>query len=287
METRQNDEIDLQQALIYSFRFLVRNLTTILVCIAAGMLATYLFVASRPAIYRGKMILLSNVVPEAYGNRVSESLENLVLEGNVSALSARLGISEPDARKITQIEIKIDKKDNEWAEDRLSGNEKKGLQSEDQILTVTVECKDKELPARLQDGILHYIQHNEVIAVRAQQRKEFLQSMIDKIGHELASLDSMKKRLLTNQPVYSRSSEMLLVYPTALYTEIIDLTKRQLIYKHELALATSVQVIEGIAVFKKPSNPTLPTWLTLGALGGFFFSLAVIGFRWLRKSTKS
>ncbi len=107
--------------------------------------------------------------------------------------------------------------------------------------------------------------------------------MIEKVGIEINSLDSLKKRLFTGQPIYSKSSEMMLIDPTNIYSKIIDLNKEQIGYKNSLELVNSIQLVEGFTVYNKPVSPKLSISLVAGASFGLFVVAVLIAFKSLRK----
>jgi hypothetical protein len=107
--------------------------------------------------------------------------------------------------------------------------------------------------------------------------------MIDKVGEEIASLDSLKKRLFMGQPVYTKSAEMMLVDPTNIYSKIIELNKEQINYRNALELVNSIQLVEGFTISEKPSSPKLLVSLAAGTFLGFILAFGFIAFKSLRK----
>jgi hypothetical protein len=225
-----------------------------------------------PKVYEGKMILQSDILTESYSERITESLDNLIKEGNDKLLSQRIGVTEEEASSIQKIEI-----------ENVKQKEAKDEKSENATFIVTVKTKNKNILLSLQEGLIKYLRNNEYVKIRVRQRENYYKSMIDKVGQEISSLDSLKKRLFSGQPIYSKSAEMMLVDPTNIYSKIIELNKEQINYRNGLELVNSIQLVEGFTVYNKPVSPKLSISWVAGSSLGIFFVLALIAFKSLRK----
>jgi hypothetical protein len=215
--------------------------------------------------------LLSDILTESYSERITESLDNLIKEDNTKVLSGRLGITQDEAEEISQIEIESVKQ------------ESKDEKAESSIFIITVKIKENTILPKLEKGIIEYLRNNEFVKIRVNQRLTYYNTMIDKIGIEINSLDSLKKRLFLGQPIYSKSAEMMLVDPTNIYSKIIELNREQINLKNSLELVNSIQLVEGFTVFEKPASPKLSISLVSGATFGLFVVLLIIAFKSLRK----
>jgi hypothetical protein len=260
-----SDEIDLQElavrAILYfkkHFRFIATStfLATLLAIIA------YIYL---PKIYESRMIVMSDILTESYSKEITESLRNLIKEKNISALASRLGLNEQEAGELQTLEIESVKKEK--------GSEK---DVENTIFIITANIKNRTILPKLQQGLIQFLRNNEFVKVRVRQRADMYKRLIDKIGFEITSLDSLKRRLFSGLPVYSKSSEMLLVDPTSIYSKIIELNKEQINYKNALELSDSIQLVEGFTVFQKPAQPKLSILLVTGFLGGLFVSIGLL-----------
>ena len=267
-----SDEIDLLELLAKLVMTIKSNLVLLIGSFVIGAalgLAYYQFV---PKIYESKMILQSDILTSSYSERITESLNNLIKEQNTQVLSQRIGLTEKEAASISKIEIEsIKQKESNVAE------------TENSTFIITVRTKDNTVLPNLQEGLINHLRNNEYVKIRVRQRHEFYKAMIEKVGIEINSLDSLKKRLFTGQPIYSKSSEMMLVDPTNIYSKIIDLNKEQIGYKNALELVNSIQLVEGFTVFNKPVSPKLSISLVAGSSFGLFFVALIIGFKSLRK----
>ena len=267
-----SDEIDLLELLAKITLAIKNNLKPLVIAFIIGSclgLAYYQFV---PKIFEGKMILQSDLLRESYIGRITESLDNLIKENNDKVLSERLGITEKQASSITKIEIESIK---------LKGvNDEK---SDNSTFIVTIKSNDNAIFPNLQNGIINHLRGNEFVKIRVRQKQDFYKAMIEKVGQEIKSLDSLKNRLFKGQTVYAKSAEMMLIDPTSIYSKIIELNKEQLNYKNALELVNSIQLVEGFTIYNKPVSPKLSISLAAGASVGMFFMLAILGFKSLRK----
>lgn len=268
------DEIDLTELVLSVLRFLNRHRASFLISIAVSIGLSVTAYLLLPKVFESKMILQSDILTESYTERITESLDNLIREDNLKALSARLTISEAEAEKIKKIEIESVKKQGSTKD------------TEESIFIITCEIKDKTILPKLQEGVIAFLRNNEFVKIRVKQRETYYVSLIAKIQEEINSLDSLKKRLFEGKPVYGSAAEMLLVDPTSIYSEIIDLTKEQLNYKNSLELVNSIQLVEGFTAYEKPAKPKLSILLLLGFVGGAFLALGSIVLRWAKQAIK-
>ncbi|MBS1558140.1 MAG: hypothetical protein JST69_05375 [Bacteroidetes bacterium] len=268
------DIIDLKEVVANGVRFVQNHYRIFLVWILIGLtLGTTVFILL-PKVYESKMVITSDLLTEAYVKEMNGTLTNLINEGNIPELSSRLALKEEEAAAIKAINIK-------------NLNTNKGEpQVKNDLFSVSVHTYNKELLPKLQKGLTQYFNNNEFVKIRVRQRKEMYQQLINKIATEINSLDSLKRRLL-NGSAASSKNEMLLVDPSKIYSEIINLNKERLTYKNNLELAESVQVVEGFTVYNEPVKPVLYTWLTFGLLGGFLAASGLLLLSYLMKAAKT
>jgi hypothetical protein len=262
-----NNEIDLQDLAIRLILYFKRHFLFIAISTFAGILLSISIYVKSPNIFESRMIVMSDILTESYSKEITESLKKLIKENNYNALAFRLGLNETEAEKIKSIEIISVKKDKE--SDKAADNT---------IFIVTARIKDKDILPRLQNGIVQFLRNNEFVKIRVRQRREMYQSLIEKIQLEISSLDSLKRRLFLGKPVYAKSSEMLLVDPTSIYSKIIELNKEKINYKNSFELADSIQLVEGFTIFQKPVEPKLSILLLMGFFGGSLVSIGLLIF---------
>ena len=267
-----SDEIDLFELLAKVTLGIKNNFRSLVLAFVIGSLLGLAFYQFVPKVYESNMIIQSDILTESYGERIAESMDLLIREQNFEILGSRMGISLEKAASIKKIKIESVKQ-----------KQTNTTEKENNTFIITVRTTDNTLLPDLQNGLINYLRNNEFVKVRVRQRQDYYKAMIEKVGQEISSLDSLKKRLFTGKPIYSNSAEMMLVDPTTIYSEIIKLSKEQIEYKNGLELVNSIQLVEGFTIYKKPVSPKLSISLTAGASIGVFFVLTLIAIKGLRK----
>ncbi|MCA4895474.1 MAG: hypothetical protein ING84_10760 [Cytophagales bacterium] len=267
-----SDEIDLIELLAKVTLGIKNNFRSLVLAFVIGSLLGLAFYQFVPKVYESNMIIQSDILTESYGERIAESMDLLIREQNFEILGSRMGISLEKAASINKIKIESVKQ-----------KQTNTTEKENNTFIITVRTTDNTLLPDLQNGLINYLRNNEFVKVRVRQRQDYYKAMIEKVGQEISSLDSLKKRLFTGKPIYSNSAEMMLVDPTTIYSEIIKLSKEQIEYKNGLELVNSIQLVEGFTIYKKPVSPKLSISLTAGASIGVFFVLTLIAIKGLRK----
>jgi uncharacterized protein involved in exopolysaccharide biosynthesis len=267
-----SDEIDLLELLAKVALGIKNNFRSLVLAFVIGSLLGLAFYQFVPKVYESNMIIQSDILTESYGERIAESMDLLIREQNFEILGSRMGISLEKAASIKKIKIESVKQ-----------KQTNTTEKENNTFIITVRTTDNTLLPDLQNGLINYLRNNEFVKVRVRQRQDYYKAMIEKVGQEISSLDSLKKRLFTGKPIYSNSAEMMLVDPTNIYSKIIELNKEQINYKNGLELVNSIQLVEGFTIYKKPVSPKLSISLTAGASIGVFFVLTLIAIKGLRK----
>lgn len=267
-----SDEIDLIELLAKVTLGIKNNFRSLVLAFVIGSLLGLAFYQFVPKVYESNMIIQSDILTESYGERIAESMDLLIREQNFEILGSRMGISLEKAASIKKIKIESVKQ-----------KQTNTTEKENNTFIITVRTTDNTLLPDLQNGLINYLRNNEFVKVRVRQRQDYYKAMIEKVGQEISSLDSLKKRLFTGKPIYSNSAEMMLVDPTTIYSEIIKLSKEQIEYKNGLELVNSIQLVEGFTIYKKPVSPKLSISLAAGASIGVFFVLTLIAIKGLRK----
>lgn len=271
MDNKSSDEIDLQELAIRILRYLYSHSRFIAFSCLGGTLLGLVAWLTLPPVYQSKMIVMSDILTKSYSDRITESLDKLIGEGNYALLGVRLNLSEDEVRQVSGIKIESIKK------------EEKDIKEESTIFIITVDTKNQELLPKLQEGIINLLRNNEFVKIRVKQREFFYKTLIEKLDDEINSLDSLKKKLFDGKPIYGKGPEMLLVDPTNIYSKIIELNRQRIDYVNALELSNSIQLVEGFTSFKKPKSPRGSVALLLGLFGGLAFGLGSLTFRHLAK----
>jgi len=267
----QDNEIDLLE-LLAKFIFIIRrNTKMILLAFTVGTLLGLAYYQFVPKTYESRMVVTSEILTESYSKTLFDNVNQLIRERNITGLSSKMNISTEIASKIGQIKIKntIEKSD--------------GLKEQDKsYLTLSAASGDNTIWPSLQNGIIHYLQNNEFVKIRVDQRKRYFTEIIKKIDEELKDLQALKSLIASGELVKSGKENLVLFDPTSVNTKIIELNKEKFNLQNSLETVNSVQVVDGFTVYEKPSSPKLSISLAAGASFGLFFVAVVIAFKGIR-----
>lgn len=266
------NEIDLAEILANSILVIKKNLTKLLIAFVIGSTLGLTYYQFAPNVYESEMIITSDILTESYSKSVFTNVQKLLKEKNTTSLSALLNISPTQAGEISTIELKgtIEKADV------LQEKEKT-------FINIVVKTTDNSIWPALQTGITSFIENNDFVKIRVDQRKKQYSSLIKKIDHELADLEILKSKIMDGKLSSNGKDGMLLLDPTTIHTKILELNKEKINYQNGLELVNSVQIVKSFTAFEKPASPKLSISLASGASLGLFFVFAFIGVKSLRK----
>jgi hypothetical protein len=277
----QNDEIDLIELLAKIIFIVRKNTLLLLVCFVTGTLLGFVYFQQVPKKYKSSMMVTSEVLTEDYAKILSETIKKLLNEGNSASIAQLLNISAEEASKINSLSIKMPDKVEIFFE-----QEKQTFQTLKTFLTIDVECTDNAIWPNIQKGILYYLQNNEFVKLRVEQRKKYFGEMIKKIDQQLQDLDELKSKIANGQQARDTKENPVIVELGLLYTSIIDLNKDKFEFSNLLETATGVQVVQGFTVFAKPSSPKLSISLAAGASYGVLFVMLILGVKAIRRMVR-
>ena len=272
METRPTDEIDLLELLAKVVLTIKSNILSFIVAFILGTglgLCYYQFV---PKTYESKMMVISDILPNAFCEPLSETLNSLIIDGNHQLLADKLGLTPEEASQIGKIQIEAIK----------SEKDKKDVK-EGFTFVITVKVDNNNLLPKLQEGVLNYLRNNEYIKVKSRQNKIMDQALIDKMVIEINSLDSLKKNLLLGHPVSRSTPQTILMDPASISSEIVKLSNEKYELINKLELVNSIQLVEGFTAYENPASPKLSLSVAAGSSLGIFFVIALIVFKSIRK----
>ena len=269
--TERNDETDLLELFAKIVLLVKRNAIIIIFAFVTGTILGLCYYQYVSKVYESKMILLSDILTSSYSERITESLNRLISEGNRKILSERLKMSEQDAAQIVNIEIESVKQDKTKDE------------KENEIFIVTVKVLNKEILPSLQEDIINYLRNNEYVKIRVEQRKKYSNETIKKIDEQLSGLEQLKIKITKGQFVLGGKENLVLLDPTTVHAKILELSKERTNLQNSLLTINSIQLVEGFTIFEKPVSPKLSISLAGGALLGLFFVGVVIAFKGVRK----
>ena len=187
-------------------------------------------------------------------------------ESNRSALSAKLKISEEDARQLSSIKIV-----------NLSVGDVELKESDRYV--VTVQVYDFAILPALEKGIISYLQNHEFVKVRVNQNIVFLKQMIATVDEEIRDIEELKERIYKGDFVKGN----VMFDPTTVNSKIVELTEKKMTYRNTLELVNSVQVIQGFTEFRKPVSPKASLAMAAGLSVGFLFVGLLIAYKGMQK----
>ncbi len=288
MDERNSNEIDLNQLFIRIVRSIKSHLVLLIVLVVFGGIAGFLYRLVAKSVYQSKMIATSGIFSPFHttstDNAVEITIDNsglittpvaeelidnlnlLIQDGNIDLLSSKLGVSQEVASKIVGVEIKV------MEEDR---PKPRNLASEGNNFVIHGQVLDNQIFPELQKGIVHYMEHNEFLSTRINQRKNYYKELIEKSEKEIQDLENLKTSV-SKGDLFSNLKGNVTFDPTVINSKILDLTKEKIDYENALALASSLQVIEGFNVSTQPSTPRTLFFVVGGAFIGLVIASAII-----------
>lgn len=273
-----SEEIDLTRLLIKVAKVARNNIILILSFILIGTLTGFLRYSSAEKVFESKLLLRSGLLTESSSKELIEKLNSLVQEGNVPEIVQKLNLSDEKARAIVQVEIDV--KSAQLKKDEEDKNEVK--EENETYLIITAQINDQKILPDLQKGLIQYLENNEFVKVRVEQRKIYLTSLIKKIKEEINELEEFKTKVYDGN-FFASARGNVMVDPTIANSKVLDLTKKKIEYENELALVSSIQLVDGFTTFNKPVSPGLAISLVSGALIGLVLVIIVIAFKMLRR----
>jgi hypothetical protein len=272
MGGEKNDEIDLVELLLKGIGVIRANLVLIVSFFVLGSLLGFAYYYSSKKIFENKMLISSEILTESYCKSLIADANRLIREGNYQALSEQLGVPEKIAREISSIAVKSP----------LTNEIEIGKESDRKFFHITLEVYDQEVLVELQKGLTNYLENNEFVKARVNQKKDYFQQTIAKLEQEIKDLEILKADVYSGE-FFKKVNGNAEFDPTTINSKIIELTKEKINLQHSLELVNSVHIVEGFTRFQKPSKPKLSLSLVAGSMVGLFFVGALIAFKSIRK----
>ena len=272
--SKTNDEIDLLDLLLKLVLVLKANFSLIIIFFIVGLVlgASYFFVSKK--LYENTMIISSNILTTSFSEILFDNANRHLKEGSYGVISSQFNISEADASKINSITIGNISKTAEGQE-----------LTESDRFRITVEVTDQQILPELQKGIPGYLENNQFVKIRVEQRRNHLKQMLATVTQEINDLSEFKQSISSGD-FFERTRGNVNFDPTTVNSKILDLTEKKIEYENGLQLSNSVQVIEGFTKFESVAKPKLSVSLVSGSLVGIFFVGLLLAFKSVRKVLK-
>ena len=266
------DEIDLLQLLAKIALLIRANFKVIVFAFFIGAILGLAFYQFSPKVYESRMLISSDILTESYSKPLVEDLEKLAKEKNFTTLSSKLKLTVQQAAALGKIKI-----ENATEKGEVSKEQEKNY------LTVTCQSQDNSIWPSLQNGLINFFETNNFVNIRVEQRKKFFNELIEKLNHEIADLEILKIKIMNGELSSKSKENMVLMDPTTINSELIELNIQKMNFMNSLEIANSVQLVEGFTIFEKPTSPKLSISLVVGSSFGLFCVFLVIGFKSIRK----
>jgi hypothetical protein len=264
-EDTSADEFDLKKLFLDGIIGVKRNFLQFLFAFIIGTILGYAYSITGPKSYESKMVVSSDILNIAYVDALGENLDDIINDGNLELLSQNLNISLEDAKKLKSIKLELVEKGKDL------GN----------YLAIEVNVSDNQILQGIQSGLIGYMENNEYVKVRVEQRKKTLMKLITKVDEEILSLEKFKTDIYGGD-FLKKTSGNLMFDPTIVNSKVIQLLEMKIGYQNNLDLANSVQVVEGFTAFNKPSSPKKIIAISLGASLGVLLVVLVITIKAIR-----
>ncbi len=273
METPKtsSDEIDLMELFLKLVRVAKKNFTLILSFFIAGTLLGSVYGMFGTKVYESKMMVTSDILTDAYNDKLGENLNDLLKENNLTLISEKLSLSKEESENLVAIKIE-------------SAQKEKPSQKEDEKrwFLITAKVLNQEVLNKLETGIANYLENNEFVKVRIEQKKNFNRELIKKIEKEILTLENFKNKIYEGN-FFENNKGNVMFDPTVVNVRIIELNKEKLKYQNDLEIINSIQIVQGFTKFNKPVSPNKAISLAAGATLGLFFVGMLIAFKSIRK----
>ncbi len=273
METPKtsSDEIDLMELFLKLVRTAKKNFTLILSFFIAGTLLGSVYGMFGTKVYESKMMVTSDILTDAYNDKLGENLNDLLKENNLTLISEKLSLSKEESENLVAIKIE-------------SAQKEKPSQKEDEKrwFLITAKVLNQEVLNKLETGIANYLENNEFVKVRIEQKKNFNRELIKKIEKEILTLENFKNKIYEGN-FFENNKGNVMFDPTVVNVRIIELNKEKLKYQNDLEIINSIQIVQGFTKFNKPVSPNKAISLAAGATLGLFFVGMLIAFKSIRK----
>jgi len=271
-QAQGSDEIDLAELLAKIVIGVKNNIKLILGAFILGTIIGLAYYQLVPKIYESRMLISSEILTESYSKNMVSDLNKLIDEKNPGAISSKLQLSENQSNALEEIEIKSSIEKSEFIKEQ-----------EKNFLTIICQSEDNTIWPDLQQGLINYLESNEFVKTRVEQRKKYITQIIEKIDKELIDLNVLKERIANGQITQSGKDNLVLFDPTTVNSKILELNKEKINLQNSLETVNSIQLVEGFTVFKKQVSPRLSISLAAGASFGLFLVILLLVIKSLQK----
>ena len=158
---------------------------------------------------------------------------------------------------------------------------------EETIVLLEVRTTNNTLWPKLTTGFINYLENNSFVKLRVDQQKNFYTQLVTSLDKEIKDLELLKSKILSGAiSTYSKDG-MILMDPSSISSQIIDLTKEKIEFQNKLENVNVIQIIEGFTVFENPTWPNLLVSVAIGLFLGAAVAIAIMVTKAVRQRNRS
>ncbi|MBY0435287.1 MAG: hypothetical protein K2U26_14355 [Cyclobacteriaceae bacterium] len=268
--------IDLSKVFSSLFTVISKNFKIILLSFLMCIGVAEVFHFLSPRVFESKMIIQSDILSESYALKVADNLNLHIKDEDIDFLSVALNLSKEDAGKLREFKVVS----------ALTPMSQQMPEKEKIILVIIVRVADNAILPKLQEGIIFYLTSNPYIQKRVLEEKRKLSGLIAALDGELQKLDSLKRKITNGRFSSAKIGDVSIMDVSGLYGVSANLYDKRFEYQEDLALVDSIQVIEGLAAFKKPVWPKRSILWTFASLLAFLIIFLVLSWKTIRSQAE-
>ncbi|MGI9543357.1 MAG: hypothetical protein ACR2MX_08865 [Cyclobacteriaceae bacterium] len=276
--SRSADEIDLGLVLLKISEVLSNNKVAVGFALIVGLGLGFVYSQVRKPYHESNLVIESRILNYPLGNSLITTLQQLIDEGNHSALEAKLGLDASQTLQLKSFET-IELKDVASA--------KRIEVDPTTMVKIRVQLYKNEILPQLEKGIINYLENNPYVKKSVEIKKENLQTLQKRIRNEVEQLDQLKGTLYQNMASKTDRTNITVIDPANVFKELIELYEAELNTRSQLELIDNIQVIESFTEFKRSIKPNKIWSMLVGGMSGFLIVSLVLflaeGSRYLRK----
>ena len=276
MQEKKSDELDLQRLFDSTLLIIKINLKKLVGFGLAGALTLLLINMLSKRVYESKMLVSSSMLSLTYVNEIVKNLNVLNANKDHDLVAAKLGLSVDEVKSLSAIEV----------ESAVNDKLEQLKEVEKVFLRIRAGSSNRDIFPKLQNGLIKYLESNDYVKVRVEQRRKYYENLIARVDKELKDLEELKAKMISGE-FFGNVNGNLMFDPTVINSKIIDLTKQRIDYENSLALASNIQVIEGFTANEERKLFSKPVAIIAGGILGLLLGALFIAVKYTIKKMNS
>jgi len=249
------EELDLIALIKRVFAKALNNLKNLILILSGSLGLSIILFYLLPDRYSTSLTASCNLIKVEAMEQVIQNIEFLVKNKDYALLEANLNLNQSEVIAIKDIKFV------EIRPSLITAN----MESSD-LFKMEIELAEKIDLAKLQIGIIGYINDNENLKqISAIQKSTYLDNL-ERVNNEIKMLETTREILLRGN---FKSQNYILMNPSQINEQLVSLTRQKNDLTKELTLFSPVKIIQPFNALSRPSFPILSYFL----LGGFIFGI--------------